>query len=91
MQKVHIMTAAERQKNGEFVKHIHAVYASLDLARAAMKKIADTFNCEDELYKDWRADTPIGQVDDLSLELFDGKHYQCQTFYTILPYDVVAE
>lgn len=85
------MTAAERQKDGTFVKQIDSVYASLELARAAMKRIADTFNCEDELYKDWRARTPIGQIDDLSLDRLEGNHYQCQTFYKIRPYNVIAE
>lgn len=91
MLKVHIMTAAERQKDGTFVKQIDSVYASLELARAAMKRIADTFNSEDALYKDWRAETPSGQVDALELERLEGNHYECQTSYKIRPFNVIAE
>jgi hypothetical protein len=91
MQRVQVMTAAELQKDGSFIKQIHAVYASIESARAEMQRIADTFNSEDGLYKDWRAETPIGQVDALSLERLEGNHYQCQTFYKIRPYNVIAE
>lgn len=88
LNSVFIITCADRQKDGTFVKHIQNVYTTIELGRAELARIAATFNCGVDQYVDWRAERP--QLDDLSLELLVGNHYQCQSFYRLRPYDIKA-
>lgn len=67
-QQVSILTISSRIKEGEFDKRISKVFASKEDARAALKSIKDGNNKDVEHLKNWRARTPIGQVDDLSKE-----------------------
>jgi hypothetical protein len=84
--KVSIITVSQRQIDGTFEKYINSVWDSKESARDELKRIKANF--EKNLESGWRARTPIGQIDDLSIQFLEGNHYECKAFYAIVDRDV---
>jgi hypothetical protein len=87
-QTVSILTVSSRIKEGEFDRRISKVFASKEDARAELKSIEDGNNKDEEHLKNWRARTPIGQIDDLSIELLENNNWSCRYFYSISSFEV---
>ena len=91
LENVFIITRAERQSDDTFSTFIASVWTSIEAARADLRRIKGMYESNDDLKGNWRAVTPCGQVDDLSVELYDGKFYNCKSFFKISDYKVMAE
>ncbi len=76
---VYIITRAERQDDGSFQQVIDGAWVSREAARGQLKVISNNYNNKENV----RAKSPIGQVDDLSIELLVDNYYECQSFYSI--------
>ena len=83
---VAIITVAIRQNDGTFDKSIDSVWSTKKCAKQALDKIKSTY--DNGKHDFIRARNPIGQPDDLSIEVLEGNHYNCKYFYSITEKEV---
>lgn len=86
---VSIITASHRQNDGSFEKMIDSVWTSKEAARNELEQIKSNYNGDAKHLENCRARTPIGQIDDLSVEYLEGRFYECKSFYSITTYSLM--
>lgn len=82
--KVFIITIEVLQNDGSFEKSIDSVWATDDLAKGELERIAEKYNGTEEKFINWRAVNPSLQNNKLSIELLVGGYYNCKNFYSII-------
>ncbi|MCG7556052.1 MULTISPECIES: hypothetical protein [Pseudoalteromonas] len=89
---VSVITQSVKQSDGQFTQFIHSVWTegngmtAKENARKELKRLKAAYQKDDEHLTNWRAVTPIGQIDDLSIQhLAEGSNWwDCRTFYKIV-------
>jgi len=81
---VYVITEARLQQDGEFTTFVYGVWDDVDAARSELKSIADRVNSNKNGSVERRAKTPIGQIDDLSVQVLVGQSFKCEQFYRII-------
>ena len=84
---VSIITRAHRQENGQFSTEIDTVWAAPDQAKEELTRIKNRMNTT-QGENQWRARNPIGQPDDVTVEMLKDGLWECQMFYRIVSKDV---
>ena len=85
--QVSIITCGHRTESGIFDKHIDSVWSSPESAKEELQRIANRINMTQSDSR-WRARHPIGQPDDLTVELLKDGSWECHMFYRILDKDL---
>ena len=82
---VFVMTVSHHESSDNtFNKSVDSIWYSMQDALDEMARIENNYtNRTEEHMKGWRARRPISQPTDLSIDLFDGKFYNCKSFYSI--------
>lgn len=84
---VSIITRSHRQDGGQFSTVIDTVWADPDQAKEELTRIKNRMNTT-QGENQWRARNPIGQPNDVTVEMLKDGHWDCQIFYRIIEKDV---
>ena len=81
---VFVITVAHRQSDDSFETFVDSIWTSKADARSKLQRIKQKINTQENLVLGRRASTPIGQIDDLSIQVLKGQYfYECRSFYSI--------
>lgn len=82
---VFVMTVSHHESSDDtFTKSVHSIWYSEQEALDEMARIESNFtDRKEEHMQGWRARRPLSQPSDLSVDLLDGKFYNCKSFYSI--------